>query len=150
MSYENETILKIESTTYTNVSMKTAIATAAKAVTGAAVGGIVGDALQDSAVRKATAANTGGQAVLTTGRFIFGAGRKLKKLPVGGTLIIDKKDEVFLDIPLATIISVTQGKQGLSPVFAVETHEGVFKFAFMKKSKCEEWEAAINKALGKE
>ena len=149
MSYGNETILKIESTTYTNVSMKTAIATAAKAAAGVAVGGIVGGALQDSAVKKATAANTGGQAILTTGRFIFGAGKKLKKLPVGSTLTIDKKDEIFLDIPLVTIVAVTQGKQGLSPVFAVETHEGVFKFAFMKKTKCEEWEAAINKALGK-
>ena len=150
MSYENETVIKKESTTYTNVSMKGAAASIAKTVAGAAVGGMVGGALQDSAVKKATAANTGGQAVLTTGRFIFGAGKKLKKLPVGGPLTIDKKDEVFLDIPLATIVSVTQGKQGLSPVFAVETNEGVFKFAFMKKAKCEEWEAAINKALGKE
>ena len=149
MSYENETIIKMESTTYTNVSMKTAIGTVAKAVTGAAVGGMVGDALYDSAVVKATAANTGGQAVLTNGRFVFGAGRKLKKLPVGGPLTIDKKDEVYLDIPLATIISVTQGKQGISPVFAIETHEGEFKFAFMKKSKCDEWEAAINNALGR-
>jgi hypothetical protein len=149
MSYENETILKSESTTYTNVNMKTAIATAAKAATGIAVGGIVGDAIYNSAVVKATAANTGGQAVLTNGRFIFGAGRKLKKLPVGGPLTLTKKDEIYLDIPLATILSVTQGKQGLSPVFAVETAEGTFKFAFMKKSKCDEWEAAINKALGK-
>ena len=147
MSYENETILKTESTTYTNVSMKGAASSIAKAAAGVAVGGMVGDALQNSAVRKATAMNTGGQAVLTNGRFIFGAGKNLKKLPVGGPLAIAMKDEVYIDIPLATIIAVTQGKQGLSPVFAIETHEGVFKFAFMKKSKCEEWEAAINNAI---
>ena len=149
MSYEHETILKTESTTYTNVSMKGAAASVAKTVAGAAVGGMVGGALQDSAVRKATAMNTGGQAVLTNGRFIFGAGKNLKKLPAGGPLAIVAKDEIYIDIPLATIVSVAQGKQGLSPVFAVETHEGVFKFAFMKKSKCDEWEAAINKALGR-
>ena len=149
MSYENETIIKTESTTYTNVSMKGAAASIAQTAAGAVVGGMVGGALQDSAVKKATAMNTGGQAVLTNGRFIFGAGKNLKKLPVGGPLVIAVKDEVFVDIPLPTIISVTQGKQGVSPVFAIETHEGVFKFAFMKKSKCEEWEAAISKALGK-
>ena len=149
MSYENETIIKIESTTYTNVSMKGAAASIAKTVAGLAVGGMVGGALQESAVRKATAMNTGGQAVLSNGRFIFGAGKKLKKLPVGAPLAITEKDEVFLDIPLATIISVSQGKQGLSPVFAIETDEGIFKFAFMKKAKCDEWEAAINKALGR-
>ena len=149
MSYENETVIKVESTTYTNVSMKGAAASIAKTAAGAAVGGMVGGALQESAVKKATAMNTGGQAVLTNGRFIFGAGKGLKKLSVGGPMAITDKDDIYLDIPLATIVSVTQGKQGLSPVFAVETEEGVFKFAFMKKSKCEEWEAAINKALGR-
>jgi hypothetical protein len=148
MPYENETVLKIESTTYTNVTMKGAAASIAKTATGVALGGIVGDALQDSAMKKVATMNMGGQAVLTNGRFIFGTGKKLKKLPVGGPFVISEKDEVYFDIPLATIISVTQGKQGLSPVFAIETIEGVFKFAFMKKSKCEEWEAAINNALG--
>ena len=149
MLYENETILKTESTTYTNVSAKGAAESIVKGAVGTAVGGIVGDVLQDSAVRKATDMNTGGQAVLTNCRFVFGAGKNLKKLPVGGPLTLGVKDEIFIEIPLAAIVAVTQGKQGLSPVFAVETHGEVFKFAFMKKSKCDEWEAAINQALGR-
>ena len=147
MSYENETVLKVESTTYTNVSMKSAAAAVAKTVAGVAVGGMVGDELMESAVRKTATMNMGGIAVLTDGRFIFGTGKGLKKLSAGGAMELGKKDEVYFDIPLATIISVTQGKQGLSPVFAIETHEGTFKFAFMKKIKCEEWEAAINDAM---
>jgi hypothetical protein len=149
MPYENETVLKAESTTYTNVSMKGAATSIAKTVAGATVGGMIGGELMESAVRKTATMNMGGIAVLTDGRFIFGTGKGLKKLSAGGAMELGKKDEVYFDIPLATIISVTQGKQGLSPVFAIETHEGVFKFAFMKKSKCDEWEDAINKALGK-
>ena len=149
MSYENETILKTGSTTYTNVSMKGAASSIAKTVAGIAVGGMVGEELQESAIKKNASMNMGGQAVLTNGRFIFGTGKNLKKLPSGGPLAITEKDDIYLDIPLASIISVTLGRQGFSPVFAVETNEGIFKFAFMKKSSCEDWEGAINKVLGK-
>ena len=149
MPYENETVLKAESTTYTNVSRKGATESIVKSVVGTAVGGIVGEVLQDSAMKKNAEMNMGGIAVLTNGRFLFGTGKGLKKLAVGGPMTLAPKDEVYIDIPLGAIVSVTQGKQGLSPVFAVETHAEVFKFAFMKKSKCDEWEAAINQALGR-
>ena len=147
MSYENETVLKVGSTTYTNVTKKGVANAVAKTAAAYTVGGYAGGDLLDSAQKKVADMNMGGIAVLTEARFIFGTGKELKKLPVGGPMALGKKDEVYFDIPLATISSVTQGKQGLSPVFAIETHEGVFKFAFMKKSTSEEWEAAINNAI---
>ena len=149
MSYENETVLKAESTTYTNVSRKGAAESIVKSVVGTAVGGIVGDALQDSAMKKNLEMNMGGVAVLTTGRFLFGTGKGLKKLSAGGPMTLTPKDDIYIEIPLCAIDAVSQGKAGLSPVFSVETKDEAFKFAFMKKSKCDEWEAAINNALGR-
>jgi hypothetical protein len=93
---------------------------------------------------------TTGWGVLTNGRFIFGAGRKLKKLKVNAPVVIALCDDVYFDIPLFSIRNVAQGKQGLSPAIVIGTDQGAGKFSALRKSECDQWQAAVEKALAGE
>ena len=152
MSYENETIVKVGSLTYSNIDAKMAAGGIAQTLAGMALGGLVGGALVDGANRKFVENNTTAVCVLTNARFVFGKGKGFKKSAAGGALVLTPKDEVYFDIPFQFIKSITQGKAGLSPavVFGMEGEEGAeIKFCGMKKATIDEWEAALHQATGK-
>jgi len=93
-----------------------------------------------------------GHAVLTNERLVFGKGKTLKKMAAGESVSFEKsleKGDIAFDIVLAEITAITQGKQGLSAILNIETNDGTYKFAFMKKAQSTEWEDAINSARGK-
>jgi len=141
----NEVVLKEGFVTFSNANLKDA----AVGIAGTLAGGIIGNRL----ARKA-ADNLGknGHGVLTDRRFVFGNSKPLKKIAVGTSVNFGEhraKGDIVFDIPLADIVGISQGKQGFSTLFILETNDGVYKFALMKKSQYPEWESAFNKALGK-
>ncbi|MCL2695186.1 MAG: hypothetical protein FWE69_02540 [Clostridiales bacterium] len=141
----NETVLKVGFVTFTNVNLKDM----AGAVGGSLAGGIVGNRIARNA-----SANLGqnGHGVLTDKRFVFGAGKALKKMTPGAPADFAparKKGGITFDIPLADVAGISQDKQGFSTLFALDTSGGVYKFALMKKSQYDEWEAAFRHALGR-
>jgi len=131
--------------TFTNVNLKNMAA----AIGGTAVGGIIG-----RRVARAAADNLGknGHGVLTDKRFVFGSSNRLKKISEGAAAnfaVARAKGGIDFDIPLTEIASVSEGKQGFSSLFAIETNNGTYKFALLKKSQLPEWMDAFNKALGR-
>jgi len=138
MTQTNETVLMAGFTTFINVNLKD-VATLLTHEVGSK---------RAEAARKNLGQN--GHAVLTNLRFVFGKGKRLKKVSVGEpadfTEALAKGDIVF-DIALDEMISVTKGKQGFSTTLNIDTDDGTYKFAFMKKAKFALWEDAINKAL---
>lgn len=150
MSYENETVIKAGGLTYSAITSKMGVGSIAQAAAGAAVGGILGNALVNESNRKALESTIGGIGVLTNARYVFGKGKGFKKLAAGGSCALTAKDEVYFDIPLTYINTIKQGKQGLSPAFFIEMEGGEeIGFCAMKKSTIDEWEAAISKAFGR-
>ena len=147
MAYENETALKVGalSLTLTDANLKSAIAVATGTIAGHA-----GTHIKSEAIKKGGIQGVNAHGILTNIRFVFGEGKAFKKQAVGALLNITEKDKVVIDIPLADIIAVSRGKQGFSPLIVIETNAGDYKFAFMKKATCDEWEAAFNNILGKE
>jgi len=145
IDYASEVVRKVGFVTFTNVNAKDM----AGAIGGALVGGLIGGRISRNA-----ADNLGknGHGVLTDKRFVFGTGKSLKKM-VAGTpadfATARKKGGIVFDIPLADVAGISAGKQGFSTLFALDTVGGVYKFALMKKTQYDEWEAAFNAALGK-
>ena len=140
-----ETVLKAGAVTFTNVSLKGM----ATAIGGAAMGGIVGRRLARTA-----SDNLGknGYGVLTDRRFVFGGGKALKKADEGSSIGFAEmraKGEITFDIPLDAILGVSEGKQGFSSLFALETGDGDYKFALLRAKRLPEWIAAFNGALGR-
>jgi len=91
-----------------------------------------------------------GQAVLTDKRFVFGAGKLLKKMAAGESANFTKPfamGDVLHDIPLIGITAVTSGKQGFGTLLVIEANGETYKFSFMKKAVHAAWEAAINQAI---
>ena len=149
MAYENETALKVGFVTLSNYSLKNVAGVIANSVAGYAAGGYLGEELSDAATKRAGELGMNGHAILTDKRFVFGSGKAFKKQPVGAPLGLTEKDKVAINIPLDGINAVSRGKQGFSTLIVLETNAGNFNFAVMKKAVFEEWEAAINNALGK-
>ena len=142
----NEVVLKVGAVTFTNANIKDAAA----AIGGSLVGGIIG-----RRVARTASDNLGknGHGVLTDRRFVFGNSKALKKIAEGTTVSFSvhrAKGDIDFDIPLMDIAAFSKGKQGFSTLFALETNAGEYKFALLKKSQFPEWEAAFNKALGKD
>jgi len=140
----NETVLKTGFTTFVNVDNVTAAILVANEFLP-----LIGDKRANAAKKSM---GTNGHAVLTNERFVFGKGKSLKKMSAGDVADFSDalaKGDIDFDITLGEMISVTQGKQGLSVLLNIETGEGVFKFAFMKKAVFAEWEDALNSARAK-
>ena len=140
-----EYVYKVGAVTFTNANFKDA----ALAIGGTLAGGIVGRRISRSA-----ADNLGknGHGVLTNKRFIFGNSRAFKKLAEGSYVGFAEwraKGDVDFDIPLTSILSVTEGKQGFSSLFAIDTYDGEYKFALLKKAQLPDWLAAFFRALGR-
>ena len=122
----------------------------AKVLVGAAIGSTVSEVVGGALAGSAGDMAKNGQGVLTNYRFVFGTGKSLKKPAIGGPLLYDNKTQIDLEVPLQAITSVTRGKQGFSPLFIVGTDSGRdFKFSTIKTADCDNWAAAINKAIGK-
>ena len=141
----DEVVLKQGFVTFTNANLRDAATLLAHTA---------GSAFVSNRRARIAADNLGknGQGVLTDKRFVFGTGKALKKIAAGEALNFADplaRGDIVFNIPLAEITAVTKGKQGFSTLFALETNDGVYKFALMKKSQYDEWEAAFNKALGK-
>ena len=141
----NEVAIKVGAVTFTNANFRDAAA----AIGGVAVGGIIGSRITSSA-----SSNLGknGHGVLTTRRFVFGNSKALKKIPEGSVVNFAAqraKKDIDFDIPLETIATVTEGKQGFSSLFAISTSHGDYKFALLKKAQLPEWMAAFSRALGR-
>jgi len=91
-----------------------------------------------------------GHAVLTNERFVFGKGKILKKMAAGESVSFDEalaKGDIVFDLLLSEVTEVTQGKQGFSTTLNIQTYDGVYKFAFMKKAQFAEWETSVKDAL---
>jgi len=141
----NEVVFKVGAVTFTNVNAKDMAA----AIGGSAVGGIIGRRVANTASKNL---GKNGHGVLTDKRFIFGNSRALKKIAEGSAVSFAAqraKGDIDFDIPLETIASVSEGKQGFSSLFALDTNDGEYKFALLKKAQLPEWIAAFNKALGR-
>ncbi|MCL2491321.1 MAG: hypothetical protein FWE87_01010 [Coriobacteriia bacterium] len=144
MAPGNETVIIAGSATFTNASAKdfaTVIAHQA-----------VGSPFFTAKKAKAASNNlaSGGIAVLTDERLVFGKGKNLKKISAGQTVDFADaiaNDEVQIDVELADILSVSEGKQGLSKTLDIVTGVGTLRFAFMKKAMLGEWMAALNEAI---
>ena len=146
MAYENETALKVGSLSLTlaDANFKSMVAVATNTVAGHS-----GDHIKSEAIKRGGIQGVNAYGILTNSRFVFGEGKPFKKQAVGTSLNITEKDKVVLDIPLADIVAISRGKQGFSPLMIIETNAGDYRFAFMRKSTCEEWETAFNDILGK-
>jgi len=121
----------------------------AAAIGGAAVGGIVGRRVANSAGRNL---GKNGHGVLTAKRFVFGNSKALKKIAEGSAVNFAAqraKGDIDFDIPLETIVSVSEGKQGFSSLFALDTNDGEYKFSLLKKAQLPEWMAAFSRVLGR-
>jgi len=141
----NEVVFKVGAVTFTNLNIKDVAA----AIGGSAVGGLIGRSVADAASRNL---GKNGYGVLTDRRFVFGNSRALKKIAEGSAVNFAAeraKGNIDFDIPLFTITSVSEGKQGFSSLFAIETNSGEFKFALLKKSQLPEWMAAFNITRGR-
>ena len=146
MTYENETALKVGplSLTLTEANFKSAIAVATDSVAGHE-----GSHIKSEAIKRGGIQGVNAHGILTNKRFIFGEGKPFKKQTVGAPLSISEKGKVVLDIPLEDILKISEGKQGFSPLMIIETNAGDYRFAFMRKSACEEWEKALNDIIKK-
>jgi len=145
MDSANETALYAGPVTFTNANLKDAAA----AIGGTLAGGMVGRRMA-----RAASNNLGrnGHGLLTDKRFVFGSSSSLKKITQGADInlaALRAKGDIYFDIPLADILSFSKGKQGFSTLFALETNDGVYKFALLFKSRYPGWEAAFNKVAGK-
>ena len=141
----NEVVFKVGAVTFTNVNLKDM----ATAIGGAAVGGIVGRRVANSAGRNL---GKNGHGVLTAKRFVFGNSKALKKIAEGSAVNFAAqraKGDIDFDIPLETIVSVSEGKQGFSSLFALDTNDGEYRFSLLKKAQLTEWMAAFNRVLGR-
>jgi len=144
-TYANETVLREGFATFTNASWANVLAAAMSS------GRTARSRRRAETARRNLGMN--GHGVLTDTRFVFGKGKDLKKMPVGSSVNFEEsiaKGDIAFDIPLADISTVTKGRQGFSTLFVIETSDGdVYKFAVMKKSAYEAWQAAFDNALGK-
>jgi len=141
----NENVIMVGAVTLSNANVKDAAAT----IGGALVGGLIGRGIASTASGNMA---QNGHGVLTNRRFVFGSSKAFKKLNVGATVNFAESlsnGDVYYDIPLSDIVNFSQGKQGFSTLFALETHGGVYKFALLKKSMFAEWEAGFAKARGR-
>jgi len=145
VEYANETAIKVGAVTFTNINLNDVAA---------AIGGALAGGENSRRIAWGAMDNLGrnGHGILTDKRFVFGSSGPLKKITEGS--IVDlagyrAKGDIYFDIPLADILSFSKGKQGFSTLFALETNDGVYKFALLWKSRYPEWEAAFNKVLGK-
>jgi len=142
MAYQNETILQAGFITLVSINAgdtKTAVGVAILAGLG-----LENEAATNQVMNMAE----NGYGVLTNYRFIFSADKAYKKLAAGQPFTLDEST-VKVGLMLTDFISITQGKQGFSPLAVMETTAGTFKFAFMKKAVCDAWEAALHQATGK-
>jgi len=140
-----EVVLKVGAVTFTNANLKDA----ATAIGGTLAGGILGKRAANNAAQNLA---QNGHGVLTNMRFVFGSSKAFKKIPAGSPFSVAQygaKGDIVFDIPLAEIISFTQGKQGFSTLFALETMDSVYKFALLKKTDFPEWDAAFFQARGR-
>jgi len=138
----NEVVLKVGAVTFTNINARDM----AVAVGGNLVGGIVGIRAFNAASRNL---GKNGHGVLTNKRFVFGNSKVLKKIAEGYAVSFAEaraKGDIDFDIPLETIASVNEGKQGFSALFAINTYNGELKFALLKKSQLPEWMDAFQRA----
>jgi len=90
--------------------------------------------------------------VLTNMRFVFGNSKPLKKIAEGSYVNFSElraKGDIDFDFPLTSISNFSEGKQGFSTLFVLDTIDGTYKFALLKKSQFPEWAAAFSKALGR-
>jgi len=145
IEYANETVLKTGAVTFTNINLNDAAA---------AIGGALAGGENSRRIAWGATDNLGrnGHGVLTDKRFVFGSSGPLKKITEGSIADLSgyrARGDIYFDIPLADILSFKKGKQGFSTLFALETNDGVYKFALLFKSRYPGWEAAFNKALGK-
>jgi len=131
--------------TFTNANLKDMAA----AIGGNVAGGIIGNRIFNNASRNL---GKNGFGILTNKRFVFGNSKPLKKMTEGSVVSFAAqraKGDIDFDIPLETIATVSEGKQGFSPIFAIDTNGGEYKFALLKKAALPEWIAGFNKALGR-
>ena len=138
----NETVYKVGVVTFFTINAKNVAA----AIGGAAVGGVVGRRVASTAGKNL---GKNGHAVLTNKRYVFGSSKVLKKIAEGSAVSFAAqraKGDINFDIPLENIISASEGKQGFSSLFALDTIDGEYKFALMKKKQLPEWMAAFQKA----
>jgi len=141
----NEVVFKVGAVTFFNLNAKNVAA----AIGGSAVGGIIGRRVANTASKSM---GKNGHGVVTNKRFVFGNSKALKKIAAGSAVsfaAVRAKRDIDFDIPLETIVSVSEGKQGFSSLFVLSTNDGEYKFALMKKTELPEWIAAFNKALGR-
>ena len=143
----NEFVLKVGAVTFTNVNAKDMAA----AIAGNLAGGNLVSGIPGRRVFNAASRNLGknGHGVLTNKRFVFGNSRALKKTAEGSAVSFAAqraKGDIDFDIPLEVITSVSEGKQGFSALFAIDTYDGEYKFALLKKSQLPEWMAAFQRA----
>jgi len=142
MAYQNETILQAGFITLVSIN-----AGDTKTAVGVAI--LAGLGFENAeATNKVMNMAENGYGVLTNYRFIFSADKAYKKLAAGQPFTLDEST-VKAGLMLPDFISITQGKQGFSPLLIMETTAGTFKFAFMKKAVCDTWEAALHQATGK-
>jgi len=141
----NEVVFNVGAATFFNLNAKDVAA----AIGGSVVGGRVGRRVANAASKNI---GKNGHGVVTNKRFVFGNSKALKKIGIGSAVsfaAIRAKGDIDFDIPLETITSVSEGKQGFSSLFVIDTNDGVYKFALMKKSQLPEWIGAFNRALGR-
>jgi len=141
----NELVFKVGAVTFTNVNVKDMAA----ALGGTAVGGIIGRRVANNASKNL---GKNGHGVLTNKRYVFGNSKALKKIAEGSAVSFAaqrSKGDIDFDIPLETIVSVSEGKQGFSSLFAIDSNDGEYKFALLKKAQLPEWMAAFGRALGR-
>jgi len=142
MAYQNEIITHTGFTTLVSIEAgdtKTAVGVAILAGLGWE---------NEAATNKVMNMAENGYGTITNYRFIFGTDKAYKKLAAGQQFTLDES-LVKAGIMLPDIISITQGKQGFSPLLVMETTAGFFKFAFMKKAVCDQWEAIMHQVTGR-
>lgn len=85
-----------------------------------------------------------GKALLTNHRFIYLKHTLIKTIAVGILVNLTSGDFDF-DIPLTEILSIEDGRQGLSKTIIINTKSGeMYNFYFTKR---EEWKIAIQSAM---
>jgi len=143
MAYENENILQAGFITLVSIH-----AGDTKTAVGVAILAGLGIDPSAEAHNKVMNMAENGYGVLTNHRFVYSPDKAYKKLAAGQPFTLDDST-VKLSLMLTDFISISQGKQGFSPLLIMETAAGTFKFAFMKKAVCDAWEAALHQATGK-
>jgi len=141
----NEVVFKVGAVTFFNLNAKDVAA----AIGGSAAGGMIGRRIANTASKNL---GKNGHGVLTDKRFVFGNSKALKKIAEGSAVSFAAgraKGDIDFDIPLGTIVSVGEGKQGFSSLFVLDAIDGEYKFALMKKSQLPEWIDAFKKARGR-